>query len=208
MMSSLPFAISLIISYALIGAGIKILDYTTDDPTQFHSSKIYLWLITFGLVILVNIWIFLDIFTAILAMGIILGLVATRKVDNDYFFVLVITILPLSIFRILNVFFFILPTLIVVFVVSLLDELLHSEASKLQSPTFRQVLMHRPLLKIAVFLLPFLGSFTFIHTFAFWTFDITYDLVAYYFGASRTANTYSPFNEAPQTGPPAYFGKV
>ena len=189
MMSWLLTAIPLILSYALIGAGIKVLDHAIDYPTEFHLSQAYLWLITIGLAIIVNIWVFFDDLTAVLAIGVTLGLVAIRKVDNYYYIVLSVAILPLSLFRIFTVFFAILTTLIVVFLATLLDELLHSRASKIQNSLLRWALLHRPALKIAVLLLMVYGFFTFVHTLAFWVFDLVYDLVAYYFGAPQNANS-------------------
>jgi len=189
-MSILFFPLTLIVSYAFIGAGIKCLDQAADYPAHFQSRHVYLWLVTIGLVILVNIWVFFDNYTAVLALGIILGLVATRKVDSPYFFVLAVTILPLGILRIMEpiILFFVLPTLIVVFLASTLDEILHSRNHKIQTPLLRWVIAHRPLLKITVLLLPFLGLLTFDHTIAFWGFDIAYDLVAYYYSASISPN--------------------
>ena len=188
-MIELLVAFALIVSYALIGAGIKVLDHVIDNPTKSSFSKSNLWLITIGLAILVNIWVFFDDLTAVFTIGIISGLVATRKVDNYYFIILAMLVLPLSLFRIFGVFYLLLPTLIVVFVAALLDELLHTQALKIQNPSVHWVLLHRPALKIAVLFLLLFGYLTLVHTLAFWMFDLAYDLVAYYFGASQIQNS-------------------
>lgn len=190
-MSSLLFALTLIASYALIGAGIKLLDQLADYPDHYQKRHTYLWLVTVVLAIIVNIWVFFDIYTAVLAIGLILGLIITHKVDNRYFVVLTITILPLSIVQIIEFAFTssILLTFLVVFLASLFDELFHEKAPKISTTALRTILAYRPLLKILVLILPFWGLLTFIHTFAFWGFDIAYELVTYYFGASSPPET-------------------
>lgn len=184
-MSLVLFALALIASYALIGAGIKLLDLATEFPNQFQSRPTSLWLVTSGLAVLVNIWVFLDLYTAVLVIGILFGLIATRKVDNSFFFVLAITTLPLSFFRFfdLSSFLIVLPTLIIVFFASMLDELLHSKASQISQSTLRWIIIHRPILKFTVLVLPFLGLLTLFHMIAFWSFDIAYDFVSYQFRA-------------------------
>ncbi len=189
-MSLILFALALIISYALIGAGIKLVDQAVDDPSRIRFRKSLLWLVVAVLVILVNIWVFFDVYTAVLALGIILSLIASRKIDNTYFIVLAIAVFPLSLFRFFDIaiLILVLPTLIAIFVASLLDEVLHAQASKIHIAAIHHVLLHRPILKISVVILPFFGLLTFIHTIGFWCFDIAYDALAYYFGAKSFPN--------------------
>ncbi|MFX1402848.1 MAG: hypothetical protein ACFE9D_00060 [Promethearchaeota archaeon] len=189
-MSSIPFALALITSYALIGAGIKLVDQAVDDPSCIRFRKHLLWLVVAGLIILVNIWIFLDVYTAVLALGIILSLIASRKIDNTYFILLAITVFPLTLFRFFDIaiLILVLPTLIAIFIASLLDEVLHAHAYKIQNAALRRFLLHRPILKICVVILPLFGLLTFIHTIGFWCFDIAYDALAYYFGAKSFPN--------------------
>lgn len=188
-MSLVLFALALIVSYVLLGAGIKLLDLATDFPVQFQSRHTSLWVVTGGLVILVNIWVFFDLYTAILVIGIILGLIVTRKVDSSFFLFLTITTLPLSFFRLLVMSGFLMgfPTLIIILVASIMDELLHSKASQIAHSTLRWAIVHRPLLKIIVLILPFLGLLTLVHTVAFWGFDIAYDLISYRFRANSSS---------------------
>ena len=189
-MSLIPFALTLIISYALIGAGIKIVDQAVDDPSRIRFRKSLVWLVVASLIILVNIWVFFDVYTAVLALGIILSLIVSHKIDNAYFIVLAIAVFPLSLFRFFDmaVLILVLPTLITIFVASLLDEVLHAQASKIHTAAIHHVLLHRPILKISVVILPFFGLLTFIHTIGFWCFDIAYDALAYYFGAKSFPN--------------------
>jgi hypothetical protein len=128
--------------------------------------------------------VFLDSFTAILAIALLLGLILTRKVDNKYFAVIALIILPIGIW----IFFqlpvlFLLASLIPLLLSVIVDELLHGVASKLSSTTVRWVLVHRPVLKCTVIILPFFGLLSLIHTIAFWGFDIAYDGVAYFLRA-------------------------
>ena len=188
-MSLVLFALALIVSYVFLGAGIKLLDLATDFPVQFQSRQTSLWVVTCGLVILVNLWVFFDLYTAILVIGIILGLIVTRKVDSSFFLFLTITTLPLSFFRLLVMSGFLMgfPTLIIIFVASIMDELLHSKASQITHSTLRWAIVHRPLLKITVLILPFFSLLTLVHTVAFWGFDIAYDLISHRFRANSSS---------------------
>jgi hypothetical protein len=190
-MSLILFALALIVSYVVLGAGIKLLDLATEFPVRFQTHLISLWVVTCGLAILVNIWVFFDLYTAILVIGIILGLIVTRKVDSSFFLLLAITTLPLSFFQLLVLSGFLMgfPTLIIIFVVSIMDELLHSKASQIAHSTLRWAIFHRPLLKITVLILPFFGLLTLFHAVAFWGFDIAYDFISFRFRANSSSTS-------------------
>jgi len=173
-------AIVLISSYAFIGGGIKYLDQLVDEPPRFQKQLRVQVGLTLGLILVTSLVVFLDYFTAILAIALLLGLLFTRKVDNRYFAVIAISILPIGIW----VFLqrppqFLLASLIPLLLSAITDELLHGVAPKISSPPNRWLLAHRPVLKITVLILPIFGLLTFIHTVAFWSFDIAYDGVAY-----------------------------
>lgn len=180
----LLYPLALIASYALIGAGIKYLDQQTDLAT---THKMGSWLLTLSLGLLVNIWSLFDAFTAILAIALVFGLLGARKIDNIYFIVLAIISLPVCLITLLqlNLFLFTLPVLLTLILPVILDELLHSLAPRVHYSALQSILRHRPLLKIVVLVLPFFGLLTFVHTIAFWSFDIAYDLVNYLLRASN-----------------------
>ncbi len=188
-MVSILIDLTKIASYAFIGGSIKLLDQVLDQRNYFQKQHVGYWLITLALILLVNVWTCFDVFTAILTVALILGLISTRKVDNLYFVLLAITTFPLSIFTILRTDFLLLllPTLLVILPTVVLDEVLHAAATNISNRLVAWVLTHRPILKITVLMLPFFGLLTFVHTIAFWCFDISYDLVAYYYRASSSA---------------------
>jgi hypothetical protein len=190
-MSVFLFALALVVSYAIIGAGIKFIDHNADTAAPPRNHSIHIWLVTAGLAFLVNLLVFFDVYSAVLVLALVLGLLIAQKVDNKYFITLAVLALPISVFRILepNNFLLMIPTLALVILTSSLDELLHSTSSKVRNKWLRWVSTHRPILKITVLVLPLLGWLTIIHAAAFWSFDIAYDLVAYYFGAFHSPST-------------------
>ncbi len=191
----LVYVLALLTSYAFMGGAIKLLDNISDYPSQYRTRLP--WVLTLSLATIVNIWILLDAFTAILAFALIIGLLAARKVDNIYFICLALATIPLCLLRIfqLNVLPVSLLTLLVLVPSIIVDEILHSIANKPSQPYLRWLLFHRPLVKIIVFVLPLFGLFTVIHAVAFWCFDLTYEIVAYHYrapSASKHYNAQSP----------------
>ncbi|MFW9983614.1 MAG: hypothetical protein ACFFCB_02665 [Candidatus Odinarchaeota archaeon] len=174
---------ALILSYGFIGGGIKLLDHLTDEITQSRQRKLLIWFLSISLIIIINIWVILDFYTAVLALALAFGLLGARKVDNIYFTIIAVISLYFALFQIYSVFLFLLPTLFALITAVILDEVIHSVAQKLTQPALQWMLTHRPLVKILVLILPVFGLLTFIHTIGFWGFDIAYDLVAYHFRA-------------------------
>ena len=184
----LLFPMALILSYAFIGGGIKLLDHLTDEIAQSRQRQLLHWFLSISLIIIINIWVILDFYTAVLALGLAFGLLGARKVDNIYFTIIAVISLYVALYQIFGVFLFLLPTLFALIPAVIIDEVIHSAAQRTSQPTLQWVLTHRPLVKIVVLILPFFGLLTFIHTVGFWCFDIAYDLVAYYFRAPSTIN--------------------
>jgi hypothetical protein len=179
------YPLALILSYAFIGGGIKLLDHFTDEVPLTQQRSLPLWLLTIILIVTINVWTIFDMYTAILALALAFGLLGARKVDNLYFTAIAVISLYIALFSILRtgVFLFLLPTLLALTIAVLLDEVLHSFAPQTSQPALHWVLIHRPLVKIVVIILPFFGYLTITHTIGFWCFDIAYDLVAYRFRA-------------------------
>ena len=184
----LLFPMALILSYAFIGGGIKLLDHLTDEIAQSRQRRLLHWFLSIGLILLINFWVILDFYTAVLALALAFGLLGARKVDNIYFTVIAVVSLYVALYQIFGFFLFLLPTLFTLIPAVILDEVIHSVAQKIAQPTLQWMLTHRPLVKIVVLILPFFGLLTFIHTIGFWCFDIAYDLVAYYFRAPSSMN--------------------
>ncbi|MFX1581949.1 MAG: hypothetical protein ACFFCJ_06980 [Promethearchaeota archaeon] len=209
-MSVFLFALVLVGSYAVIGAGIKLIDSVADTAALPSFRPLHIWVVTIGLACLVNLLVLFDIYSAVLVLALVVGLIIARKVDNIYFITLAVFVFPISVFRILEpaIFLLILPTLVLVIVTSALDELLHSRSSKFQNKLFYYIFAHRPILKITVLLLPFFGWLTIFHTAAFWAFDIAYDLVAYYFSAFHAPPAKVPSDNTLELSLLSLFGKV
>lgn len=190
-MSIFLFILVLVVSYTIIGVGVKLIDHVADTTALSAFRPLHIWIVTTGLVILIDFLMFFDVYTAVLVLALLLGLIITRKVDNKYFVILTVLVLPISLFRILepNNLLLVFPTLVLVILTSALDELLHSASSKIQNKWLYRLSAHRPILKITVLLLPFFGWLPIFHAVAFWSFDIAYDLVAYYFGAFHLPST-------------------
>ncbi len=184
----LLFPMALILSYAFIGGGIKLLDYLTDEIAKSRQRQLLNWFLSISLIVIINIWVILDFYTAVLALALVFGLLGARKVDNIYFIIVAVISLYVALYKIFGVFLFLLPTLFALILAVILDEVIHSVAQEIAQPTLQWVLTHRPLVKIVVLILPFFGLLTFIHTIGFWCFDIAYDLVAHHFRAPRTMN--------------------
>ncbi|MFX0168025.1 MAG: hypothetical protein ACFE89_01600 [Candidatus Hodarchaeota archaeon] len=178
------FALALISSYAFIGAGIKYIDQIVDHQRNSRKNSLSSWLLTFCLTLVTSLWVFLDRFSAILAFALILGLLGTRKVDNHYFIVIALVVLPACVITLVQVnLFILLASLLPLIVSAIADELLHNTALKITNRYVQWVCVHRPLLKIVVIILPFFSLLTFTHAIAFWSFDLAYDFVAYHFRA-------------------------
>ena len=184
---SLFFTIALVSSYAYVGGGIKYLDQIIDQHLRSEKHPWILWFLTLSLIVITTLIVFFDYFTAILAIALLLGLLVTRKVDNKFFAIIGITVLPIGIWVFCQLSLpFLLASLIPLLVSVIIDELLHGVAPRISSSTLRWVLTHRLVLKGTVIILPFFGLLTFVHTVAFWSFDTAYDVVAYSLRAPNT----------------------
>jgi hypothetical protein len=173
-------SLALIISYVFIGGGIKYLDEIADQSRRPKIGLWSAWVLTFSLILVTTFWAVLDYFTAILATALTIGLLSTRKVDNYYFIVIAITVLPTGIWILLHLpLLFLLACLIPIIIAVIGDEILHELSQKISAPKIRWILTHRPILKVIVIILPLFGFLTFTHTIAFWSFDVAYDWVAY-----------------------------
>jgi len=187
MVFSLFCAIVLISSYAFLGGSIKYLDQIIDQHLSSQKHPWILWFLTLSVVMIAILVIFFDYFTAILAIALLLGLLVTQKVDNKFFAIITIVVFPIGIWVFLQLPpAVLLASFLPIFVSVIIDELLHGVALKISSPALRWVLTHRPVLKGTVIILPLFGLLTLVHTVAFWSFDIAYDVVAYSLRAPNT----------------------
>lgn len=179
---SVPFSVILLIaSYSLLGGIIKFLDDVHDRNRQFSGRTPLCWGLTVLVIMLLNIWIYLDVYTALLTLTLAVGLILIRKVDNHQFIVIALCTLPVAVYFIYQaeLLLIIPPMLLALTPSAALDEVLHDHAQRFTFPSIQWLARRRPLMKIVVFVLPFFGLFTLFHAIAFWGFDITYELIAY-----------------------------
>jgi hypothetical protein len=172
----------LITSYCIIGSIIKFLDDIYDRNRQFSGRAFICWGFSALVIILLDIWISLDVYTALLTLSLAIGLMIAQKVDNHQFLAIALFTLPVAIFFIFQTGLLLLipPMLIALTPSAALDELIHGRAQQFTFFPLLWLAHRRPLMKIVVLVLPFFGLFTFFHAMAFWGFDITYELVAYW----------------------------
>jgi hypothetical protein len=180
-MSLVLFATTLVASYCCIGAAIKLVDDLNDGVRQVRGQSAISLVATMGAAVLADFWIWIDAYSDGLALALLLGLAMARKVDNRYFMALALTTLPfvlLQMFR-ADVFFLVLPLLLVLAPSAVVDEGLDAISPRLHHAALRLLTKFRPVMKVVVLLLPFWGLLTVFHTIAFWGFDIAYGLVGY-----------------------------
>jgi hypothetical protein len=178
-MSIVAFAVTLFVSYCCIGAAIKLVDDLHDDLRQVRGRSLLSWGITAGAAVLIDIWAYMDAYTDGLALALLLGLVLTRKVDNRYFLTLALTTLPFVLLPMLraDVLLLVLPLLLALIPAAAGDEALDAVGPRLRYASLRSLARYRPIMKVVVLVLPFLGLLTVFHAIAFWGFDLAYGLV-------------------------------
>ncbi|MFX1563159.1 MAG: hypothetical protein ACFFDP_07615 [Promethearchaeota archaeon] len=181
----IPFSeILLPISYSILGGIIKFLDDVHDRNRQFSRRALLCWGLTGFTIILLDLWMYFDIFTALLTIALAMGLILIGKVDNYQFIAIALFTLPIAVYLLYQAgCLLLIPPMLLAFTPSaVLDEVLHDRSHHFNYTAIRWLVSHRPLMKIIVLILPFFGLFTIFHAIAFWFFDITYDLVAYRLG--------------------------
>lgn len=180
------------------GFGIKFLDQIIDEgkePPKWVSNLI---LISLGIV--AGFTMNIDKFSLSVSIALILGLIFANKVDSKVWYTLIILIL--ASYSFFFVFFFIsdgintfdlIPILILVVMVlilSYLDEFSHDHLNNIQNLFLKNVLDRRLLMKIGVILLFFIFDFVFwYHIVAWMLFDIMYDLTGFIYNKKKTINS-------------------
>jgi hypothetical protein len=168
-------------SYAYIGGAIKFLDDVHDHQWFFRGRTPICWGLAISTAILSGFWMAIDTYSAALALALIISLSLTWKVDNRYFVTIPILMFIVAVLLGFH-FIFLLPvflTLVVLIPTFIFDEVLHTLTKPNQPVSLRWLLQRRPLAKIMVIVLSCYFLFTFHHAFAFWSFDIAYDLVGF-----------------------------
>jgi hypothetical protein len=180
-MSIVAFAVTLFVSYCGIGAAIKLIDDLHDVMRPHNGRAVLSWALTAGTAVLVNLWASIDAYTNGLALGLLLGLIFTRKVDNRYFLTLTLATLPFVFLLMLrvDVVLLILPMLLTLAPAAAIDEVLDAVGPRLPYASLQLLAKQRPVMKVVVLVLPFCGLLTPFHAIAFWGFDVAYGLVGY-----------------------------
>ena len=171
-----------LLSYSILGAGIKFIDAAYDEKT--FSKKLALLLAPF----LGGLWaytMFISPFSATILLSILLGVILKGKIDNIAHFSGVIIIIPIIL--ILGIELLIIPLLFLA-AAALLDELgndcVEDSYDKItRNPLARFFVYffdHRWLLKIAVLFLSVIGMIPIHFFFAMIFFDYSYLTVRYF----------------------------
>ncbi len=200
----------IILSYALLGAGIKYADQAYD--IDVFNKKAAKFMAIPGGILMVTL-ILLDPSSATIFLAMVIGLALARKIDNIAFYV------GTAILLLLPVIFNIMPFTIngesilqirwlpfgILIVSCVLDELGNDWADKrIKKRLIRHTteknddkftynlgekfFLNRFMMKVGIFILAFFGIFEWLYFFAFVAFDICYTLVDYY---STHAKKYS-----------------
>ena len=170
-----------LLSYSILGAGIKFIDAAYDEKT--FSKKLALLLAPF----LGGLWaytMFISPFSATILLSILLGVILKGKIDNIAHFSGVIIIIPVIL--ILGIELLIIPLLFLA-AAALLDELgndcvedsYDTVSRNPMSRFFVYFFDHRWLLKIAVLFLSVIGMIPIHFFFAMIFFDYSYLTVRY-----------------------------
>ncbi len=172
--------ILLFLGYIFVGGGIKYVDQAFDEFI-FPKKKA----LVIGLIcgVIGGMMIAADGPTSIIFLSILLGLVITRKIDNNAFITATLICIFLIIMRVIfspvtiSIDTQIIP---VIFLVSgaILDEIGNDMADKGMFKGFlEKFFLYRCVVKVVMFLMVISGFFELYYFFAFLSFDITYTLV-------------------------------
>lgn len=171
------FEVFIIISYALIGAGIKYIDQAY-DINIFSKNKSKLLAPFIG--ILMAYLIMIDNWNALILLSIVIAVAITRKIDNIAF-----TLGILSLIGTLLLFGNFLKINWSIFAVLLLSGIIDeigndlSDKNKLKG-MFNHFFAYRFMMKVAVFILFIINILPLIYLIAFWVFDLAYTFVEVY----------------------------
>jgi len=183
----------ILISYALLGAGIKYIDQAYDIDVFSRDKANFIAVPTAGLMAYLIIF---DPPSATIFFSILLIVAITKKIDNIAFYIGtgILLFLPLVFHDILQIAW--LPFGILIFS-GILDEIgndwadkrrkkkrLNNPRKNMDNSTLKNLgekfFLHRFVMKIAVFVLTLFGLFQYIYLFAFLLFDIMYLLMEQY----------------------------
>lgn len=166
----------LLLSFALLGAFIKLIDDTFD-------KGLYRKGIGYGLTLpAVALWIYLmgiSSYSATILGAVFLGVIIAGKVDNPAFGISAIIIFFAFILNFNTPILW--PYLIFMTVLAVLDEKGNDRAdAKTAGVKWVNLLKYRFSMKIGIFILVFFGIFPWIYLFSFLAFDLAYDVVGYF----------------------------
>lgn len=169
------YFILLIISYGVIGVGLKYIDEVFDTK-KFKPTKIYI--ISAGIGLLMGSVMSIDMTSLVILFAIIVSVGITGKIDNDAFklvAILAILLPTISLIFGTNVIIPLLPLMLLA-VCGAGDEFLDEIGDKKTVTLFTW----RPFMKIMVILLWFFAFFDLVYVLAFFSFDILYSFVGWY----------------------------
>jgi hypothetical protein len=168
-----------ILTFAVIGAGLKYIDEAFDEESFNKNFATYIAAILLILWIGISI---LDNAAATILLSILLGVLLTGKIDNTVFGVSTAAIIGSIAF--LGKLF--IPQLIALTITGIIDEKGNDYVDSHKSNGLLSFFfLHRFTMKIGLFTLCLTGLFPYYYLIAFLIFDISYDAIGIASGLSR-----------------------
>ncbi len=164
--------------YAFLGAGVKYIDEAYDENR--FNKKIANAVAVFCILVMGYLMIN-DAPSMMIFMGMIIGLIFAKKIDNPTFKVSVMSLLPLPLIFTSSLSIEIILPLTVLILTGLIDEKGNDLADRKRLNGFiRKFFDLRCMMKVGVLGLCVFGIFSFIYLIAFMLFDIMYYVVKVY----------------------------
>ena len=158
-----------VITYILAGFSLKLTDFLGENRKGYTP-----YLITLFTSFLFALLISESDYSSAIAIGIIVGVFLSGKVNTPN---LIIGLILTIIFSILLGFDFPNQIVIPISIFAFIDEIVH-EKFKSQSKNLKHFLRYRPILKIAIVLFFLLNWLPLMYFIGFFCFDLSYDLTS------------------------------
>ncbi|MBD3262695.1 MAG: hypothetical protein GF334_13680 [Candidatus Altiarchaeales archaeon] len=176
--NTLLYNTSLLYSYLFIGAGLKYIDQAYDVGI-FNKKKAWTLVLAVGL--LMGILITVDTPSAEILLAIIFGVAITGKLDNNAFRSVALIAIFMPVFVMLSGFMDYTwdvrwTSLSVLLFAAVLDEVLDEQAHRRRIP----LLHFRPVMKLTMVVITFLGFYHWVYVLAFLAFDVGYLFISWY----------------------------
>nr|MDO8111718.1 hypothetical protein [Candidatus Sigynarchaeota archaeon] len=198
-----PFGIVfLILLWVFVGFSLKYIDQIVDEGRIVKT--VLMWSVMAFAGITVGFFMAADSFTGGCALALILGMIVTKKIDSKLWVIFImivlgayisfLNILVMAAVALIANFIEVVIVFIIVFVMSVLDELFHDFSAK-KKGIIKKIGDRRLFMKIMAVIMAFVFSFVlWFHAIAWLLFDITYEITAYSY-IKKVQKSRNPPNE-------------